>query len=80
MAMGYLEIRLTGARAHTEAGEATIEHERQRRDLPNVLETVPTCDFEGVVTWVLGVASPEPYRVVRLEGPPRLAVDVRHVR
>ena len=75
---GFLEIRLTGARAHTDAGEATIPHGRQRRGLPTVLETVPTCDFEGVVTWVLGVASPEAYRVVRLEAPSRLAVDVQH--
>ena len=33
---GYLEIRLTGARAHTEAGEPTIPHERQS-------STCPTC-------------------------------------
>lgn len=75
---GYLEVRLDGARAHTEAGEPTVPHDRQSRDLPVVRETVPTCDFEGTVTWVLGVASPEPYRVFRLQNPARVVVDVRH--
>lgn len=75
---GYLQIRLTGAQAHTEAGEATISHERETHTLSTVVETVPTCDFEGGVTWVLGVRSPEPYRVIRLDAPARLAVDVRH--
>lgn len=77
---GYLEIRLDGARAHTEAGEPTVTHDRQRVGLPNLLETVPTCDFEGTVTWVLGVASPEPYRVLRLDDPARVVVDVQHGR
>lgn len=75
---GYLQIRLSGARAHTEAGEATASHERQTYTLPALRETVPTCDFEGEVTWVLGAASPESYRVLRLTDPVRLAVDVRH--
>lgn len=76
---GYLEIRLTGARAHTEAGEPTVPHDRQGRDLPNLRETVPTCDFEGVVTWVLGLTSPEPFRVLRLDNPTRVVVDVQHL-
>jgi hypothetical protein len=75
---GYLEIRLTGARGHTENGDATIPHERQRRDLTNLRETVPTCDAEGTVTWVLGLRSPEPYRAFWLSDPDRLVVDVRH--
>lgn len=74
----YLQIRLSGAQAHTDAGEATIPHQRETHTLSTVVETVPTCDFEGEVTWVLGVRSPEPYRVIRLDAPARLAVDVRH--
>ena len=75
---GVLRVRLVGARAHTEAGEATARHEPEQHGLPALRETVLTCDFEGEVTWVLGVASPEPYRVTALADPVRLAVDVRH--
>lgn len=75
---GFLEVRLDGARAHTEAGDPTVSHARQVHGLPAIRETVPTCDFEGMVTWVLGVAGPEPYRVFRLRDPARVVVDVRH--
>lgn len=77
---GYLQVRMSGARAHTDDGEATARHERESHGFPVLRETVPTCDFEGEVTWVLGVALPEPYRVTMLDAPVRLAVDVRHPR
>jgi hypothetical protein len=66
--------------AHTEAGRSTIAERHRATDLPVVLEIVQTCDFEAVVTWVLAVRSPEPFRLARLDGPPRLVVDVRHRR
>lgn len=72
------EVRLQPAAAHDEAGQATAPHERARADLPAVHELVPTCDFEGDVTWALGVAEGAPYRVLRLSDPGRLVVDVRH--
>ena len=74
----WLEVRFSGARAHTEAGEPTVDVGRRELGLPNALELVRTCDFEGEVTWVAGVVSPEPVRVTTLDGPPRVAVDVRH--
>lgn len=75
---GWLQVRLVPAQAHTEAGEATV-HERERRlDFPVLRELESTCDFEGHVEWVLGVASPNRYRVLELTAPPRLVVDVRH--
>lgn len=75
---GWLEVRFEPAAAHDEEGRSTFEERRLEPALPVVLEAVSTCDFEAVVTWVLGVASPEPYRVTLLEDPPRVAVDVRH--
>lgn len=75
---GWLEVRFEPAAAHDEAGRSTFDERRLEPALPVVLEVVSTCDFEAVVTWVLAVASPEPYRVTLLEGPPRVAVDVRH--
>ncbi len=76
---GWLELRLSPARAHTEAGGATVkERERGSMGLPNLAELELTCDFEGEVVWVMGTRSPNPFRVLELFNPPRLVVDVRH--
>ena len=76
----WLEVRMSPANAHTDAGRATIAERRRATGLPVVLEIVQTCDFEAVVSWVLAVRSPEPFRLTRLDDPSRLAVDVRHRR
>lgn len=75
---GWLEVRITPAQAHTDAGQATIADRERRLALPVLKELEQTCDFEADVTWVLGVASPNRYRVQELTGPARLVVDVRH--
>lgn len=75
---GWLEVRFSGARAHTEAGEATVGDRERSPDLPTVLALTLTCDFEGVVTWVAGAASPTRYRAFTLDAPARLVVDVQH--
>jgi hypothetical protein len=74
----WLEVRLYPAHAHEENGSPTIPERELRPELPNVLEIERTCDFEAVVTWVLGVASPKRYRVLELAEPARLVVDVAH--
>ncbi|HEX6272826.1 MAG TPA: hypothetical protein VFZ53_07300 [Polyangiaceae bacterium] len=74
----WLEVRLSPAHAHEENGRPTVPERELRPQLPNVLEIERTCDFEAVVTWVLGVASPKRYRVLELTEPPRLVVDVAH--
>jgi hypothetical protein len=75
---GWLEVRLTPAQAHTEDGHATVADRERHLDLPLIEEIELTCDFEGEVAWVLGVSSPNRYRVLELSNPPRLAVDIRH--
>lgn len=75
---GWLEVRMSPVRAHTEEGRPTVEERERRPGLPVLLELELTCDFEAVVTWVLGVASPNRYRAVELADPPRLVIDVRH--
>lgn len=74
---GWLEIRLEPARAHDDEGEATVEQRESSPGLPVILEAKLTCDFEAVVVWVLGVSSPNRYRVTELQSPARLVVDVR---
>ncbi|MDI1447346.1 hypothetical protein [Polyangium sp. 6x1] len=77
---GWLRVRMSPARAHNEAGLSTLSPVEQRPKLPVLLELTPTCDFEGELTWVLGVGSPNRYRVLELRDPPRIVIDVKHGR
>ncbi|MBN1207819.1 MAG: hypothetical protein JXB05_23345 [Myxococcaceae bacterium] len=74
---GWLRVSLTPAQAH-EDGRATVTSREREAGLPVIQELELTCDFEGEVTWVLGNARPNPYRVLELREPTRLVVDVRH--
>lgn len=75
---GLLEVRLEPARAHTEEGKPTIQRRERSFRYPVLRELQLTCDFEAMVTWVLGVATPNPYRVQEFKNPPRLVLDVKH--
>ena len=75
---GWLEVRLSPAVAHTEAGAPTIAERERALALPILRELELTCDFEAVVTWVVGVASPHRYSVLELTDPPRLVIDIQH--
>jgi hypothetical protein len=75
---GWLEIRLQPAQAHTEEGKPTVENRERAPNHKIIKELKLTCDFEADVTWVLGVASPNKYRVLELENLTRLAVDIKH--
>ena len=75
---GWLHVRFSGANAHTEAGEATVGFRERATNLTNLLEIESICDFEAEVGWVLGVRSPNHYRVIELSSPTRLVVDIRH--
>jgi hypothetical protein len=73
----WLEIRMEPLNAHTEEGQPTIP--RAPRDFPelaNIRRLYVTCDFEAVTTLVLAVASPNRFRVLTLEEPRRIVVDV----
>lgn len=74
----WLEIRFYPANAHTEEGKPTIENRERAPNLKIIRELKSTCDFEADVTWVLGVAAPNKYRVLELKNPTRLAVDIKH--
>lgn len=75
---GWLKVRMTPAQAHDEKGRPTAGKTEPRPGLPILQQLEATCDFEGELSWVLGVAKPNRYRVLELKDPPRLVVDVRH--
>lgn len=74
----WLEIRMYPVDAHTQEGQPTILERQRKPNLPNLFAAKQTCDFEAVVTWVLGIGHPNPYRIMELKDPPRLVVDVKH--
>ncbi|MFY0563409.1 AMIN-like domain-containing (lipo)protein [Archangium lansingense] len=74
---GWLQVRVQPAQAH-EGAQVTVAERKRKPALPVFQEMELTCDFEGEVTWVLGVKHPNKYRVMELKEPTRLVVDVQH--
>ncbi len=74
---GTLAITLRGTQAHDERGQATVSPRERRLQMPVIKEYKFSCDFEGVTQVVLGVATPNRYRVTELQNPTRLIVDVQ---
>ena len=75
---GWLEIRFNPANAHTEAGQPTIAYRERSLSLPILKELEITCDFEAEVAMVLGVSSPNRYRVLNLSDPTRVVINIKH--
>jgi hypothetical protein len=75
---GWLEVTFNPANAHTEEGKPTVTQRERHERLGVLRELELTCDFEAYVTWVMGVASPNRYRVLELSDPPRLVIDIHH--
>jgi hypothetical protein len=74
---GWLLIRMSPAQAHGEDGKVTVQDQALAPGLPIMKELKQTCDFEGQVSWVIGVGSPNRYRVLELSNPTRLVVDIK---
>lgn len=72
----YLQVRLTPAQAHTEAGQPTLANRGRKLSLPILREIRQICDFEGEVTWILGLAERREHKTMELEGPTRLVIDI----
>jgi hypothetical protein len=75
---GWLEVRFSDSQAHTPEGQPTIKDRSRSPNLPIVKDLKITCDFEAEVTWVMGVSSPNRYRVIELSNPTRLVIDIKH--
>lgn len=73
-----LQVRFSGANAHTPEGEGTSGPRRRAVEQPSLRELVRTCDFEAEVTWVAGIAGRKDYRPRVLDAPARLVIDISH--
>lgn len=58
-------------------GELVYTGPRRLSGAEIVAELVRTGDFEAVLTWAIGLHEQAPFRVLRLDGPPRLVIDFR---
>jgi hypothetical protein len=78
--VGHAKLRIAFdvAQAHTEAGQSTVSPRDRRLNCPNLRQLITTCDFEGKVEFVAGLDAMRPYRVVELQNPTRLIIDVKH--
>jgi hypothetical protein len=74
----FLQISMDTAQAHTDAGQPTITDRNRHLNCRNLKQLVLTCDFEAKVGFVLGLDSKKPYRVVELQNPTRLVIDVKN--
>jgi hypothetical protein len=61
--------------AITAAGQPTLGGRDTALDHDLLLRVYRTCDFERVVTLVLAVSEPNPFRVLRPADPARIVVD-----
>ena len=70
-----LMVVFNGATSHDQNGATT--RTRTAYALPNVITSVGAGDFEGTVTFGLGVQKRTSYTVTKLQNPDRVVVDVR---
>jgi len=73
-----LQIAMSPADAHDEAGTSTIDPLPPVSGLAALRDLVVAGDFEAHVTIGVGVADRLPFSVFDLTGPTRVVVDVRH--
>lgn len=74
----FLQITIQGAVASYLSSPGYDGPGELKPGLPNLVEAELTGDFEAVLTWVLGLSEEADFRVLTLEEPPRLVVDVGH--
>lgn len=73
----FLKVRFRFAAAHDDAGSVTYPGPMERSANLNTLRELEQIgDFEGHVTWILGLVAEVGFRVTELESPYRIAIDV----
>jgi len=65
---------MTPAQGHGTA-QATLPRDTSYQ-CANLKHLSITCDFESDLTFVVGVNAKKPYRVIELQNPTRLVVDI----
>ena len=71
-------VQIRPAQAHDDEGNVTIGTRDMQPGLPVLKQTKLICDFEADVEWALGLSKRQPYRVLELNKPSRLVIDIKH--
>lgn len=74
----FLAIRFAAARAHPLSGSTSNVPRARTTLFASIRQVKVAGDFEGIVSYGAGIAGREAFRVLKLTGPPRIVVDVRH--
>lgn len=75
----FLHVRFNVAQAHDEAGNSTYVGPREiTPGLASISEMEMAGDFEGYVTWGIGLPEELDFRVTTLDDPYRVVIDVAH--
>jgi len=72
-----LEVTFRQAAAHTEAGQPSLPSYTLSGPGTTVLEARQTCDFEGAVSWAVGIKDRQRFKVTFLTSPHRVVIDVK---
>jgi len=72
----FLQVRFTAAQAHDESGNPTMAVREFMTGFASVTEVEQTGDFEGYVTWVLGLTEELDFRVTDLAD--GVVVEIAH--
>jgi hypothetical protein len=72
-----IRVLIHNARGHTKGGTVLLPEVRTPL-CPNLRQIKLAGDFEGVVTFGLGLRRKTGFRVFRLTGPRRIVIDVAH--
>ena len=75
----FLALLLRGGTRQTDDGTSSFEGPSAwDADLPALVHAVQAGDFERQSTWYFGLSAESCVRVLLLDGPPRLVIDIEH--
>lgn len=75
----FLSLTMRGGTRQTDEGTSSYDGPTDfDPGLPTLVDLVQGGDFERQSTWYLGLSSEACARVLLLDGPPRLVIDVEH--
>lgn len=75
----FLRVDMNPAWAHSnETGAPSLAESEKRVNLSTIIEFKQVDDFEGVVSYALGLSRRKPFRVTEMLNPARLVIDIKH--
>lgn len=75
----FLRVDMNPAWAHSnETGAPSLTEREKRVNLSTIIEFKQVEDFEGVVSYALGLSGRKPFRVTEMSNPARLVIDIKH--